>query len=246
MKLLRNIILGLAVLVAPVAAAGAASATVIPLPGNPMIGGWVTCIDNVQTLHYWVHVSNTTGTVTAHANPYPGGPINPTGGSFIVHGPVDEYLVEDNTLGKTTLVSDARVIVPDDYCPPSTTTSTVPTTTTTTTAPPSTTTTVPATTTTTAPPTTTTRPGTTSTTALRSVTTPEATTTTIAAASVPQPPQTPPAARPAPVPFQPAATGAPSLAETGIPAGQIVVIAIMMIVLGGTVVWAARKRFGRT
>lgn len=110
------VLTGLTLLGAPVVLAGAASATVITPPGNPMIGGSVTCVDNVQTLHYWVHVSNASGTVTAHA--VPGGPLNPAGGSFTVHGPTEVFLFEDNQLGKTRLSSHTRVIVPDDYCPP--------------------------------------------------------------------------------------------------------------------------------
>lgn len=67
--------------------------------------------------------------MTAHA--VPGGPLNPGGGSFTVHGPEDVFLFEDNTLAHVTLESHTRIVVPAPYCPPTTTT-TVPATTTTT------------------------------------------------------------------------------------------------------------------
>lgn len=53
------VLAGLSILAAPIALADAASATVITPPGDPMIGGTVTCVANVQTLRYWIHVSNT-------------------------------------------------------------------------------------------------------------------------------------------------------------------------------------------
>lgn len=210
--------------------AGVSNSYAETVPGA-MIGGSVSCYDNVQTLHYWVHVSNTNGTVTAYYNPGHV-PLDSAGGSFPVHGPTEFVLYEDNLIGKTTLSSQSRVIVPDDYCPLPTTTTTVPSTTTTT-KPPSTTTTVPATTTTT-------KPQVTTTTVFLSTTTQPPVATTKPAVVSPTTLGSPPAAQ-----LQ-VASAAPTgqLAETGAPSAtrNIAGVAVLLLLLGAVAVLTTRRK----
>lgn len=211
-------LVGLTLLAAPMVAGTAEAAVIVP-PGNPMVGGSVACHLGVQTLRWWVSVTDHSGTVTAYAST--GQTLHEETGSFVVHGPETVTLTEDNLLpNKDILESSATVVVPDaSTCVVVTTTTTVPVTTTT----------VPATTTTKPPVVATTVP-------------PPANVTTPPTAPPAAPAAVPVAnvAQAQPVVALPTAPA--QLAETGSNSWRLVVLAAILLALGLALVSGARRR----
>jgi hypothetical protein len=121
-------------------AGGIASASPIkPVPGH-MIGGSVSCKPVVQTLSWWINVTDKSGFVTATENGV-ALPSGATSGSFTVHGPETVSFVLDNHISGQVNESYNAVFVPaDSVCTPIPTTTVPPVTTTiplsTTTVPP--------------------------------------------------------------------------------------------------------------
>lgn len=226
-------LVGLTLLAAPMVAGTAEAAVIVP-PGNPMVGGSVACHFGVQTLRWWVSVTDHSGTVTAYAST--GQTLHEGTGSFVVVGPESVTLVEDNKLAHETLESSATVVVPDaSTCAVVTTTTTVPVTTTTV---PVTTTTVPAT----------------STTTKRPVVATTLPSPTPPATHVVVPPTAPPAG-PAVVPAAHVAQAQPAvalpttpaqLAETGSDSWRLVLLAGILLALGLALVSGATRRGRRT